>query len=84
MRGAADANTNGGDGDTDLLMLRRTGDGFQHFQPVCAPSGAADGSVLYEWSGSGFQPRQRFPPSLPSSGSTSPLAFKHFRQTREP
>lgn len=33
------ANMNGGDSDTNLLLLRRTRDGYEHFQELPAPGG---------------------------------------------
>lgn len=82
------ASMNGGDSDTDLLLLRRTGTGYEPFQTLPAPGGEDaeffrvgdraflatasirtghgpyafnTDSVVYEWTGTDFQPFQRVP-----------------------
>ena len=82
-----DAQMNGGDSDTELLLLRRTADGYEPWRTIPAPGGEdaeffrigeraflatasirtgagpyrfATDSTLYEWTGSEFEPFQRF------------------------
>jgi hypothetical protein len=79
---------NGGDSTTDMLLLRRTADGYASWGTLAVPGGEdaeffrigdraflatasirtgagpydfTTDSTLYEWTGTGFEPFQRFP-----------------------
>jgi hypothetical protein len=100
-----DAGMNGGDSNTELLLLRRDADGYEPWRTVPAPGGEdaeffrigeraflatasirtgagpyryATDSTLYEWTGSEFEPFQRFRTFAAKQWRHFTIGHRHF------